>query len=186
MAAPTKYTTAQKNAIAQAVLDHGMTVMDAKRAAEAGQLGIPAFPISREAAYRFRDLALANRAAAAAVASPSTSIPELASRLLAITAPQVAKLEQAAHGGKYKAQEIRDVTRNLAELRRLLHTAAPKANPKTDTGEGRRDGERGDLLNALQRQAQAAAQNTADPAPDVGTGQQPGSLQRTDATAALP
>ena len=172
MAAPPRYTEEQRTALANAVLNDGMKVSEAIRAAAAGQLGIPPYIISKEAAYRAVDKARTLREAHAATQNPADSIPDLARRLLAITAPEVGRLENQAANGKYNATAVRNISRNLQELSRLLSSKTPQRT-KTETDPSGKTTTANDLLGVL-RNAAAATQPDAATNESSSTGQQPG------------
>lgn len=134
MSPPPKYTEEQRAAIAKAVLDDGMTVAAARRAAQAGELeGVDPFTMSKDAAYNCVKRAQLDQAQTAAKADPRNTANTFARSVLAALAPSNHALLAQAQAGRDVDQKLRERARTLRE-----YVALQGATEKKTQSPGRR------------------------------------------------
>lgn len=131
MSPPPRYTEQQRTAIAVAVLDKGMTVAAARRAAKAGELeGVDPFDMSKDAAYNCVQKARLEQAEVLAEADPRNSANTFARQVLVALTPSNQALLAQAQGGRDVDAKLRERARMMRELVALQGATEKKTQTK--------------------------------------------------------
>jgi hypothetical protein len=124
-----RYSDDQRQAIARAVLDDGLTAREAVERAAAGELGIPPFDVPLSTAQGFVTETRRDRPPDRGDAEKGR-LRELADRAIAVIETEMAKVEAGSQRGSLELPRIKrtlQAAQHLARLEQIL--AAPKAPP---------------------------------------------------------
>lgn len=131
-----KYTDKQRDAVAQAIVDYGLTGKQTVEAALAGTLpgsgqGLAGFAIPETTTREFaRKLRQRRRGAQQRALKPDDALTSFTGRLMSMLDAAMTKAEKQQRAGKLNPADMRDLARAAIEADKLVKQRAPTTQPK--------------------------------------------------------